>query len=302
MEITCFLLSKFPFRSADTWKKRLDLEWITQDGKPLFPGDRVRAEPPLNIYHPRFIEPSVPDEVAILEQNADYILAFKPAPMPMHPGGRYNRNTFISILQAKTSTDENFENQSNCSHELSSTNKARTLRIIHRLDATTSGLVLTGHNPGFSREVQRLFYENQVKKRYLAHVSGTPSENEVYVDRPIKRKNGYIFECHPNGKDSLTRFHVLKRMDTSSLVCCEPVTGRTHQIRLHLSEWGYPVIDDPVYGSDCGLYLRNMGSDYLQPLQNTAISLIHYQLGIPSMKLDFNLLDYIDATVIPFPG
>ncbi len=264
LEITDFLMRRFPFRSVSEWEDRLNAGRIEQGGVILGPGDRLRPEPPLRFANPAQNEPSVPDEVCILEKTEDYLLVYKPAPLPVHPGGRYNRNTLTSILREKQRED------------------AQPLLVLHRLDSVTSGLVLFGRNPAFTRKAQRAFAEGRVKKTYLALVSGRPAEDHIAVDSPIRRKHGYVFECHKNGKSSHTDFEVLRRFDGFSLVRCLPRTGRTHQIRLHLREWGFPVIDDPVYGS-------SSSGEPDSAVQNLGIALLHSRLCIPQEGLDFRL-------------
>jgi len=267
LEVIAFLMRRFPFRSADEWTVRLNAGRITQGSSILRPGDRLLAEPPLTFANPEQHEPSVPDEVAILEKTADYLLVYKPAPLPVHPGGRYNKNTLVSILREAGQAE------------------SEPLQLIHRLDSVTSGLMLFGRDPSFTAKIQRAFEQGHVEKTYLTLVSGCPGETHATVDSPIRRKHGYVFECHEDGKSSRTDFKVLRRFDGYSLVRCHPRTGRTHQIRLHLQEWGYPIIDDPVYGS----------SDSGKPdtaVQNRGISLLHFRLRIPEAGLDFRLSDH----------
>ncbi|TVQ70212.1 MAG: RNA pseudouridine synthase [Balneolaceae bacterium] len=264
LEITDFLMRRFPFRSVNEWEVRLGDGCITQGDTILRPGGRLQAEPPLKFANPAQNEPSVPDEVRILEKTDDYLLVYKPAPLPVHPGGRYNKNTLISILREMDMND------------------AGPLLGLHRLDSVTSGLVLFGRNPAFTRKAQRAFAEGRVKKTYLALVSGRPTEDHITVDAPVQRKHGYVFECHKSGKSSYTDFEVIRRFDRFSLVRCLPRTGRTHQIRLHLREWGFPVIDDPVYGS-------NASGEPDSAVQNLGIALLHSRLRIPQEGLDFRL-------------
>ncbi len=270
-EITDFLMRRFPFRTLTAWEERLCAGLVTQGGRTLKPGDRLLPEPPLKFSNPAQLEPSVPDETAILEKTGDFLLVYKPAPLPIHPGGRYNRNTLITILRERGLAD------------------TQPLLVLHRLDSVTSGLVLLGHNPAFSRTVQGVLARGEAEKTYLALVRGVPAEERMTVDRPIRRKHGYVFECHNSGKDSHTDLEVLRRFDGCALVRCRPRTGRTHQIRLHLREWGHPVIDDPVYGGMHGPPPRNAEA----VVQNRAISLLHTRLTLAQEGLDFRLSDHI---------
>lgn len=285
LEITDFLMRRFPFRTLTAWEERLAEGLVTQGGRALVPGDRLLPEPPLKFANPAQLEPSVPDETAILEKTADYLLVYKPAPLPVHPGGRYNRNTLIAILRKWGLAD------------------TQPLLVLHRLDSVTSGLVLLSRNPAFSRTVQGALASGKAEKTYLSLVRGVPADDKMTLDSPIRRKHGYVFECHRGGKESRTDFEVLRRFDGCALVRCRPRTGRTHQIRLHLREWGHPVVDDPVYGPvddpvDCGV--RDPSPQTVDAVvQNRAISLLHIRLQIPQKGLDFRLSDHFVAPMEP---
>ena len=219
-----------------------------------------------NVFHhnPRVIEPTVPDEVEVLEENKDCLIVFKPAPMPMHPGGRYNKNTLTNILEEKGYS---------------------SLKIIHRLDAVTSGVVLFARNKKFAKKAMHCFTNGEVRKTYFALVAGAPQEHRKTITAPIKRKNGFIFECGENlkdGKEAETRFEIAEKGKDSSLIKCTPVTGRTHQIRLHLAKWGFPIVDDPIYGKQ--------GDSSGKTIQNRAISLLSAGLEIHELGVKLDLL------------
>ncbi len=343
MEIGDFLMRRLPFRSLSDWEQRLQDGLILQGDTVLRPGMQLLSEPPLVFFTPAQTEPSVPDEVAILEDTADYLLAYKPAPLPVHPGGRYNRNTLTSILQdlisnsaepydaeqidirnpvagsqskgypkniadfpepAHQKNDRHKQNRRNKSNKSSKSNRSKTslhnIKVLHRLDSVTSGLMLFGRTRSFSQRIRQAFADGDVEKSYLAVVTGTPNEDRTIINKPIRRKEGYVFECALSGKASITRFEVLIRGRSTdggslALVKCRPITGRTHQIRLHLREWGHPVIDDPLYGIQTD---RTSGTNGY-PMQNSGISLLHYALHIPRMGLSFNLADYTSILEVP---
>ncbi|MDG5767037.1 pseudouridine synthase [Balneolales bacterium ANBcel1] len=296
-EIIRFLTGRFPFRSEQVWSERLRSGWITQGDRRLKPGDTLADEPALSIFQPGFTEPAVPDEIQILDKHPEFLLVYKPAPLPMHPGGRYYRNTLLSILQEEAGENPGFASQSNGFATGQNPARESGLHILHRLDAVTTGLVLFGRNPDFSGRVRQAFETGRVSKHYFAIVSGVPDEQAVTIDRPIRRKNGYLFECAPGGKPALTEFRVLRTNGSSALVACRPATGRTHQIRLHLREWGHPIIDDPVYGNRTVQpgTRRPAGKTNGFPMQNSAISLVHHAMEIPSLNLSFHLSGYREA-------
>lgn len=263
MTLSGLMSARFPFHSQAEWERRImkglvgladseltDVSYRIQEGDLLFH------------YNPAVKEPSVPDMVHVIADEADHLIAYKPAPMPVHPGGRYNRNTLIAILG-----DMNY----------------RDLKIVHRLDAVTSGLVLFARNKETARKAMENFAGGRVEKTYYALVKGCPEKDEFVINTPVRRKKGFIFESGhglKNAKEALTRFKVAERGDQNSIIACKPVTGRTHQIRLHLREAGYPIIDDEIY--------RNTEDPGNLPQRN-AISLLNAGLNIPEMHIDASL-------------
>jgi 23S rRNA-/tRNA-specific pseudouridylate synthase len=147
--------------------------------------------------------------------------------------------------------------------------------------------LLLAKTADFAQRATMLFAEGKVRKKYTAVVRGVPAEDEVEIDQPIRRKSGHVFEWHHDhqtGKKAISTFRVIKRLQDRSIISCTPVTGRTHQLRLHLQFWGHPVIDDPLYS-------RDFAEPYHAP-QRSAISLRHVSLSIPDLGLDYQLNPY----------
>jgi tRNA pseudouridine32 synthase/23S rRNA pseudouridine746 synthase len=131
--------------------------------------------------------------------------------------------------------------------------------IVHRLDQDTSGLLLMARGIEAQRRLSRLFETRQVKKRYVAVVAGQPLQTQSTaaveengwrsIDGPIlldwERRPIHII--HPDGKPSRSRWRALQSSDTATLVELEPVTGRTHQLRVHLLSIGHPMLGDSLY-------------------------------------------------------
>ncbi len=255
--------TRFPFRAENDWQKRILDGKVGVNENLTSPDYELKNQDEIFHHNPLVIEPSVPDEVQILKETDDFVAVFKPAPLPMHPGGRYNKNTLTWMLD-----DLGYKN----------------LKIIHRLDAVTSGIVLFGKTKEFAQKAMTCFAESKVDKTYYAIIYGVPSERAKLVDLPIKRKNGFVFESKLGltaAKESQTKFTVIESGDDVSLVKCEPITGRTHQIRLHLESWGHPIIDDPIYGIG--------GDKSSKKAQNVAISLISSGLKIDKLGIDLKI-------------
>jgi RluA family pseudouridine synthase len=143
------------------------------------------------------------------------------------------------------------------------------LRFVHRLDADTTGILLFAKSPGAGRALGDLFESREMKKRYLAVVEGVPPQREWKCDAslaPDPQQHGRMI-LSPGGKDALTRFVVLESRGGRTLIEAQPLTGRTHQIRLHLVAAGFPIIGDDLYGnlSKMPFGLRSVELAYRDP-------------------------------------
>lgn len=137
--------------------------------------------------------------------------------------------------------------------------------LIHRLDRETTGVILFARNKDAQRHVRQQFRERRVKKRYVAIALGTPDPRsgtiEVSIDEDSRRK-GKMKTVNRGGKDCSTSYEVTEGFDHVSLVRLEPLTGRTHQIRVSLAHIGHPCAVDPLYGGKEALYLSEWKRDY----------------------------------------
>jgi len=126
------------------------------------------------------------------------------------------------------------------------------LRLVHRLDRVTSGAVLFAREPKALPAISRLWSSGQVERLYLAVVEGHPTSDHFEIDRPIARDRSHRwrFHCHNDGKTARTDVEVVARLEKGlSIVRCRLLSGRTHQVRVHLMEIGFPVFGDWLYGS-----------------------------------------------------
>lgn len=123
--------------------------------------------------------------------------------------------------------------------------------IVHRLDRATSGVIIGAKNQETLSLLQKQFSQRKVKKTYVAVVEGRLGSPEAVIDMPIERnpKAPATFRVGPNGKQAKTHYRVLKESEKFSLVELRPETGRTHQLRVHMSKVGHPIAGDPLYGS-----------------------------------------------------
>lgn len=124
--------------------------------------------------------------------------------------------------------------------------------LVHRLDRDTSGVVILAKNPEVQMFLKGQFQSRSARKTYYAIVSGRPKLDEAKIDLPIARdlKHPTSFRVDPNGKASVTYYKVIKTDGKHSLVELKPVTGRTHQLRVHMQYLGHPILGDKIYNTE----------------------------------------------------
>jgi UPF0176 protein len=180
---------------------------------------------------PNVTEPDVNGRVEILHEDEALIVVNKPAPLPMHAGGRFYRNTLQHILNAAYHPQKPHP--------------------AHRLDANTTGVLLVTRTRHFAGKLQPQFARGEVEKLYLVRVQGWPPEDMFSCDAPISEESGELgsrIVDLESRLDARTEFRVLKKYpDGTALLEARPLTGRTNQIRVHLWHLGFPVCGDLVY-------------------------------------------------------
>lgn len=181
-------------------------------------------------YHP----PTEP-WLDILYQDKDIIVLNKPSGLLTNPGrGSELADSLFSRVKAE--------------YELT--------QLVHRLDLSTSGVVVMALRRKAERELKRQFAERLVKKRYLAVVAGNPEHSNGSIDLPLTVDTSRAPRqkvCHSNGKVALTHYRLLQQLNSAAVMELQPVTGRSHQLRVHMLALGHPILGDAFYADPVSL-------------------------------------------------
>ena len=194
------------------------------------------------------IEEEKPAEMDILPENSpldviyeddDILIVNKPKGMVVHPGNGNPDGTLVNAVMSL------------CHNSLSGIGGKIRPGIVHRIDKDTSGLVIVAKNDKAHINISNQIKNREVLKIYTALVRGNVKENEAIINMPIGRskKDRKKMAVDKNGKEAITEIKVKKRFDGYTLLEVKIKTGRTHQIRVHMAQIGYPIVGDVVYSN-----------------------------------------------------
>ncbi|XP_077503239.1 pseudouridylate synthase RPUSD2-like [Amblyomma americanum] len=220
---------EFRAHSREVYENAIKGGLVTVNSRPVGTDYRLKDNDLLaNTLH-RHEVPVLGAPIKILHNSHDMVVIDKPPSIPVHPCGRYRHNSVIFILAKE--------------HGL------QNLHTVHRLDRLTSGLLLMSRSVDRARELENEIKGRQVSKEYVCRVEGCFPDDVVTCCEPIEVISHKIGVCGvgAHGKESKTEFKKLSYNGKSSVVLCKPLTGRMHQIRVHLQFLGYPIVNDPLY-------------------------------------------------------
>ena len=231
-----FLDAMNTIHSREEWLEFCRAGRVRMNNRAMDPEQIVRAGMRLELVTPATTEPPVDAAIEFLFEDDHIVVLNKPAPLPMHPCGRFNRNSLQYLLE-QVYPD-------------------RKVRPAHRLDANTAGIVVCSKTRAVARHLQPQFANGEVRKVYLARVHGHPAadtfESRASISREPNTTGARVVD--PDGLPAHTRFEVIERRpDETSLLRVMPVTGRTNQIRVHLWDADHRIVGDPLYLGDHSL-------------------------------------------------
>ncbi len=234
-------------------------------------GDNIKVEEII----PKQIELKAQDiPVEIIYEDNDIIVVNKPKGMVVHPANGNPDGTLVNAIM------------SICKDSLSGIGGEIRPGIVHRLDKDTSGLLIVAKNDKAHINLSEQIKNREITKKYIALVRGVIKENEATIDMPIARsdKDRKKMAVKKTGKKAVTHFKVIKRYKDYTLLDIKIDTGRTHQIRVHMAEIGYPVVGDIVYSNGknpfgvVGQMLHAKSLDFVHPITGEKL---HLEAPIP---------------------
>ncbi|OTB14994.1 hypothetical protein K445DRAFT_75420 [Daldinia sp. EC12] len=270
--------SEFRDRPLEYYRNAMETGQICVDGKKTSPDHILKNGELVSHTIHRHEPPVTGDPIGILHEDDDMIVINKPSGIPVHPAGRYNFNSVIEIMKSERGPDW-------------------IPYTCNRLDRLTSGIMFVAKNPKAADRLGEQIKQRSVRKEYIARVIGNFPDEEVVCNQPllqISPKLG-LNRVRASGKTARTVFKKLAyyppreprkketgdvlgasedkdrpwlRKEGYSIVRCLPVTGRTHQIRVHLQHLGHPIQNDPIYANQ-RVWGMNLGYNDPEALENT---------------------------------
>jgi 23S rRNA pseudouridine1911/1915/1917 synthase len=267
-----YLVKRFAYHSEAEWKERIETgkvlvnDHAASEGQPLRAGDEVAYTTSA------WEEPPVNPNYRVIYEDEVLLAVSKPAPLPVHAIGAYFQNTFMSLLRRDRP-------------------EAQDYHLAHRLDSETSGVLLLAKDKPTLTSLLRQWDQGKVQKTYRAIVFGIFPEGETRFDAPIQDAKGGVIRMKggidvEKGKPSITDFKLLEVKSESpmlnfprplrervrvrgdvdsndfSLIEVHPITGRTHQIRVHLEHLGFPIVGDKLYAGNDEVFLHFYEHDF----------------------------------------
>lgn len=282
MRLDKYLAEQFPEQTRSYLQKLINDGEVLVNGKSVKTGYQLSKgdEVSVNIPEPKELDVAPQKmDLDIVYEDEDVILINKPKGMVVHPAPGHTTDTLVNGLLY------------HCKDNLSGINGVARPGIVHRIDRDTTGILIVCKNDMSHNSIAAQLKEHSINRRYRALVHGNLKENQGTVEgpigrHPIDRKKMAINE--KNGKPAVTHYTVLERFGNYTLIECVLETGRTHQIRVHMSSIGHPLVGDEVYGpAKCPFKLQG------QCLHAMVLGFVHPRTG-EYMEFSADLPEYFE--------
>lgn len=269
-------------------QKLIKDEQVTVNGKPVKSNYRLKENDRIEVFIPEAVEPKIlPEDLPldIIYEDSDFLIVNKPKGMVVHPAPGHFSGTLVNGLMY------------HCKDSLSGINGVLRPGIVHRIDMNTTGLLVVCKNDIAHNDIANQLKVHSITRTYHAIVHGRMKELEGTIDAPIGRHPNNRLKMainEKNGKNAITHYKVLDTFRDYTYIECRLETGRTHQIRVHMSSIHHPLLGDTIYGG------KEMAGVVGQVLHAKTLGFIH-----PTTKeyveFDSQLPEYFQSLLEKLP-
>lgn len=224
-----FYTKRYTHSSEEIWKTHIEEGRVHLNGERVTPDTHLKVGHTLTYDRPPWVEPEAPQNIEVLHQDDHIVVVNKPSGLPVLPGGHFLDSTLLNLTRKQFGTVD----------------------PIHRLGRGTTGIVLFARSDIARSKLSQDLREGRIDKVYYALALGNDVPDQFDITQPIGKipypKIGYLYAATDQGKASQTIGNVLHRNDESTLCHIDLITGRPHQIRIHLAAIGHPLVGEPLY-------------------------------------------------------
>lgn len=246
------VIAMYPDLTRSVAAKLIDQEKVTVNGKVITKaGHKLKLGDEIVVDYNYELMTMIPSiDIPIIYEDDDCVVVDKPAGILTHSKGDFNPEATVASWLAEHLVKQGQKSILILEKDVASgsPNNPRA-GIVHRLDRATSGVLICAKTPAALVHLQKQFSQRKTKKTYVAVVSGHLNPEHAIIDMPIERnsKKPKTFHVSVGGKSAVTEYEVKERRDSTDLVELRPVTGRTHQLRVHMHHRGHPIVGDTFY-------------------------------------------------------